>query len=133
MAFSLKLELLRVCILFKAVHVSFYTQFSQGFRSDSSYSTYICSQWLAQTRGTPLAFRSDKSYFAPFACATRSFYLKLFTSCKVTSATYNCSTGFSLRQELLDLYLFAAVSPDKGNSAGFSLRQELLSTFRFRY
>ena len=58
--------------LFRAVHVSSNTQFSQGFRSDRSYSTYFCSQLLAQTRGTQLAFRSDKSYLAPFAFATRS-------------------------------------------------------------
>ena len=69
-----------------------------------------------------MAFRSDRSYFA---C--------VFISSCTRQLQHSILSGFSLRQELLDLFLFAAVSPDKGNSAGFSLRQELLRTFRLRY
>ena len=76
---------------------------------------------LAQTRENQMAF-------AQTGATSRVFCSKLFTSASIINLS-----GFSLRQELLDLFLFAAVSPDKGNSAGFSLRQELLRTFRLRY
>ena len=71
------LSLALLGLLFKAVrlfrgYVSDTQLATQGFRSDRSYSTYIFSQRLAQTRETPLAFHSDKSYLAPFAFATRS-------------------------------------------------------------
>ena len=92
MAFRSNVELLRVCILFKAVHYSFTINSHRVFTQTRVTRPIFVLHRLAVGIATSMAFRSDRSYFA---CV---FYLKLYTSA---------------------CFYFTSVSPDKDYFDGF--------------
>ena len=131
MAFSLRQELLRACFYFE-LYTSAPTHNSlRVFRSDRSYSTYFCSQRLAQTRGTPLAFRSIWSYFAPFACATRSFVQSCSPLLRLCQQHTIAQQGFHSDRSYSTYIFSQRLAQTRGTPLAFHSDKSYLAPFAF--